>query len=117
MAVAAHIHRGAGAPFAAGGIIEFRAGKRVVGRVIAAGDQHFSAWQQRGRVRIAGNVQRIDDRPGPAGWIIEFRARNAGIAAVSARHQHGSIRQQRRRVIGAGEMRVYIFHKPTNFPI
>ena len=63
-------------------------------------NQHHAVGQQRRRVLIACGVEAARGSPGPARWIVQFRARENAAVEPSC-DQHLAVGQQRRRVFRA----------------
>src|SRR5215510_276904 len=90
-----------GSPSTAGGVVQFRASKKVV-IVKSPCYQHLAVGQQRRRVTVACGVQAARGSPSPAHRIVQFRAaKSADPVTFSPCHQHLAVGQQRRRVLVA----------------
>ncbi len=92
-----------GCPGSARRVVQFRARERLDGVVVLRSgcDQHFAVGKQRRRVKPASGGEPAGGCPGPVRRIVEFRAREDGVAVNTAHDEHLAIRQQRRRVISA----------------
>ena len=96
-------------PLAGGGVVQLRTGENVDGRggVIAAGDEHLAALEQRHGVVETGGVQAAGAGPGALNGIVQFGAgeeRRAAIFVIPAGDQHLPVLQQGRGVLVAGSM-------------
>jgi hypothetical protein len=103
------VHIAGQRPLAGGGVVQLRTGENVDGRggVIAAGDEHLAALQQRHGVVEAGGVQAAGGTPGALNGIVQFRAgeeRRAAILVIPAGDQDLPVLQEGRRVLIAGGM-------------